>query len=228
MTTKDEGGMAHAAAEKPRVVVVSDHPLTRYGLKLLLDQHGQLECVAEMDFGAASTAAIIESRIDLVVVDVAHPLRKALGWVRRLRSEHGNARVLAVAALPEWLLAVRALRAGAAGFVSKGASTEEIVQAAHLTTQGHGYVGQGALSQLVGSPHSPSGDCQLALLSDCELDVFYYLVDGVSISQIKGRLNMTEKAVRNYKARVSRKLGLSSLASFTQYAVDRGLIAAAS
>jgi DNA-binding NarL/FixJ family response regulator len=210
----------------PRVVVLSDHPIARHGMRVLLEDRDDVEWVGDADCSAAGLAVVDGARADLVVVDIAQPIRETLAWVRCLRSRYTDLRILTMSAQPAWVLGVRALRAGANGFVHKSESLSELMLAIKLTAQGHGYIAQSALSRLVTPSQATTPDDQLlAQLSDCELDVFYYLAEGAPIGRIKERLNITEKAVRNYKSRVTRKLGLGGVHSFAQYAAERGLAA---
>lgn len=203
----------------PRVVVLSDHPLVRHGLRRLLAQHEELSWVADADCSDAGVKLVAEQRADLVVVDISQPIRSALACVRRLRASRNDVRILAMATQPEWLLGMRALRAGANGFVHKGEPLDELILAVNLTAQGRGYIAQSALSRLVDKSVAAPDGHPLLQLSDYELDVFYYLADGVSISRIKEQLNITDKAVRNYKSRVMRKLGLDA-SGFAQCAAS--------
>ena len=211
---------------KPRLAIVSDQPLTRFGTRLALESEGAFQVSIELDCSPTSLATLGERKPDLIVVDIAQPIRKALAWLRRLRAANESVRILAVAAQPEWLMGVRALRAGANSFINKAEDVAELRLAAQLTAQGHGYVGQSALGQLMTNPDTGQASSPFAQLSDCELDVFYYLLDGVPIGQIKERLNITDKAVRNYKSRVTRKLQLNNELSYSEFAVEQGLTAA--
>lgn len=221
-----DGAATFRARSKPRLAIVSDQPLTRFGARLLFESGGAFQVSMELDCSPASLTSLDGRRPDLIVVEIAQPIRRTLAWLRRLRATDNGVRILAVAAQPEWLLGVRALRAGANSFIRKTEDAAELRLAAQLTSQGRGYVGNTALNQLMDVPRSGQAGSPFAQLSDCELDVFFYVLDGVSVSQIKERLNITDKAVRNYKSRVTRKLNLSSELSFSEFAVDQGLIAA--
>jgi two-component system, NarL family, response regulator EvgA len=209
--------------EAARVAIASSQPLTCLGLRLLLDQNKALQWVGESPCSVAALNLIHESQPDLVVVDIARPLRKSLGLIRRLRASSKTLRILASAAQPEWLLGVRALRAGANSFVHKSAELQEILLAVDLCINGHSYVNQASLNQFFNTANEGTVAQKFAQLSDCELDVFYYLVDGTPVSQIKRNLHITEKAISNYKSRVIRALGITLPLELRSFASSHGL-----
>jgi two-component system response regulator EvgA len=212
-----------ALREGARVAVASSQPLVRLGLRLLLNEHHPLEWVGESPCSVAALSLLQESQPDVVIVDLARPLRKSLGLIRRMRASSRGLRILAFAAQPEWLLGARTLRAGANSFVHKSAAPEEILLAVDLCAHGHSYVSQSSLDQFLNADNDGSAAHRFARLSDCELDIFYYLVDGTPVSQIKQHLHITEKAISNYKSRVIRALQIPPPLEFRSFASSHGL-----
>lgn len=212
--------------EPSRVVIVSDHPVARHGLRQSLERSKALEHAADVDCSsAAGVLSVHEHCAELAIVDIVQPIRKALSCVRRLRTAHPKLRILAIAAQPEWLLGTRAMRAGANGFVCKSESVDEILTACEIVARGQGYISREALRPWT-QAHSIRNVSPVERLADSELDVLYYMAGGVSISQIKAKLNLTDKAVRNYKERLLRKLGEDGQVDLGRYAIEQGLIAA--
>lgn len=206
-----------------RVVIISNEPLTRLGLRLLLKQRPELEWVGDSPCSLVALSLMDEHRPDLVIVDIARPLRRSLGLIRRLRASSKPLRILAAAAQPEWLLGARVLRAGANSFVHKSADASELLLAIDLCAHGHGYVSQSSLDQFLHASPQGTAAQKFAQLSDCELDIFYYLLDGTPVSQIKHNLHLTEKAISNYKARVIRALGIPPPLELDSFASSHGL-----
>lgn len=209
-----------------RVLLVDDHPLVRRGLRELLAAAG-IDVVAEAARSEEVLPALAAHPCDIVLLDLSLPGRGGIEVLGDIAGEHPRVRVLVVSAHTEAAYGLRAMRAGAAGYVTKSSAPEEIVAAVRAVATTGRYISEtvaGALADfaLDARPGDRPGPAH-EHLSDREMEVFRLLTRGRTISQIAADLSLSVKTVSTYHARLKDKLGASGSADLVRYAIDNHL-----
>lgn len=202
--------------DKPQVLVVDDHELTRQGVRVVLSRQLGATC-DEASRADEALAKLAKDDFDLVILDLVIPGRDGLELLGEIRRRWPKLPVVMLSGLREEDYAVRALRAGAAGFVSKGAPPAELVEAARKALAGGKFVQPAVAEQLASAP-------QGADLSQRELQILRLVATGKSRKEIAAELSLSEKTIATYRARIARKLGVSTNVELTQYAFRNHLV----
>jgi two-component system, NarL family, invasion response regulator UvrY len=205
------------------VMLVDDHVLVRMGFRMLLKDAG-IEVVAEADSGEQVTALYAQARPDVVVMDLSMPGMGGLEALRRLLAQDSAARVLVLSAHQDSAHPHRALKAGALGYLAKGAAPEELSAAVRAVAQGRGYVDARtaqtlAVAQIDGAEASPAEK-----LSEREFAVFLHLARGATVAQIADTLKLSPSTVGTHLYNVKQKLGAGNQSELTLIALRWGLL----
>jgi two-component system invasion response regulator UvrY len=207
-----------------RIVLADDHALVREGLRRILEEHPDLRVVAEAGTGDEVLGAVAARPVDVVVLDISMPGPGVFDLLKRLGEAHPSVRTVVLTMHREDQYAVRVLRAGAAGYLSKERSPEFLVEAIRKAYRGEVFVSPSLAdtlaAQVVGLGRRPTHQ----LLSDRELDVLVRLAKGQSVKAIAADLALDRKTVSTYHSRIRSKLHLQSDAELIRYALDQGLI----
>lgn len=207
-----------------RILIVDDHAVVRKGMAALLGEHFQdLEC-GEADDGRQGLAAALDGGWDLVIVDIDMPGRSGLDLIQEIRAAMPDFKVLVVSAHSERDYAVRALKLGAAGYVSKQSATDTLVSAVKRVTSGGRYVSPSLAEHLAGNLAGGVNEASHDSLSNRELQVLRMIASGMTLKQIGADLALSEKTVATYRARISEKMGLPTNVDLTRYAMRHGLV----
>ncbi|HMQ72017.1 MAG TPA: response regulator transcription factor [Rubrivivax sp.] len=216
------------------VILCDDHALIRRGIRDTLGDAGDIRVVGEAgDYGELRAlmrqrtvdAAPPRNACDVLVLDINLPGRSGLDVLHALKDEGSPVKVLIVSMYPEDQYAIRALRAGAFGYVNKGGDPQLIVQAVRTVAQGRKYVTPEIAQMLVEGLTAPAGVEQAhQKLSDREMQTLTLIASGKRLSDIADALTLSPKTVSVYRARVLEKLGLSNNAELTVYAIRNGLV----
>lgn len=206
-----------------RFLLVDDHPLVRGGLRLLLLALFPGAAVAEA--GSAQEAMIQagSERWDVVFLDVDLPDRSGLDLLHDLRAAAPDSPVLVVSGMLEEEVGMRALEAGAAGFVSKTSGADEIQAAVRRVRSGRKYLSPELGARLLEKRLNPHHAAPHEALSTREFEVLRLLGKGRTVSDIAATLNLSVKTVSTYRTRVLEKLGLTTTAEIVRYSLERGL-----
>jgi DNA-binding NarL/FixJ family response regulator len=207
-----------------RLLIADDHPIVREGLRRIVQDAPGLEVVGEVANGEELFALLPRVPADIVLLDVTMPGPGFLDVLQRLRSEHPTVAVLALSVHPEDQYAVRALRAGASGYLTKDHSPEELTEAIRRVHRGHRYVSTQLAERLAADLTAGARDVRHEVLSDREYDVLCLLGSGRTVKEIAGSLQLSPKTVSTYRMRVLEKMHASNNADLVRYAALHGLI----
>lgn len=203
-----------------RFLIVDDHAVVRRGLRTLLK-----EAFAEVEVGEAEDAEEALSRLDaaqwdLAVLDVSLPGKGGLELLKTIKSRYPKVSVLMLSALPEAEYAVRALKAGASGYLNKDAPDRELVAAARKALDGGKHISETLAQTLADALHTPEHMDQPHLrLSDRELEVLRLIAQGQTPTQIAKQLALSVKTVSTYRTRILEKMHMKTNAELMRYAV---------
>ena len=215
------------------VILCDDHALIRRGIRDTLADAADIQVVGEAGDYAELRGLLHSLRTpangrptgcDVLVLDINLPGRSGLDVMHALKDEGSALKVLVVSMYPEDQYAIRALRAGAYGYVNKGGDPQLIVQAVRTVAQGRKYVTPEIAQMLVESLTTPTHENAHDKLSDRELQTLVMIASGKRLSDIAEDLTLSPKTVSVYRARVLEKLGLQNNAELTVYAIRNGLV----
>lgn len=208
-----------------RILIADDHPFVRYGVKhVLQDEFPGVE-IGE----AANAPELLEQaakkRWDMIVLDVTMPGRSGLDALHELKAQCPDIRVLVLSMHPEDQFAVRVLRAGAAGYLTKESIPDELVQAVRRILAGGKYIRSSVADLLALQIQCGDGNQPLhARLSDREFQVLAMIAKGKTVTTIADELSLSVKSISTYRSRILDKLNLKTTADLTRYAVHHNLV----
>jgi len=206
-----------------RVLLADDHAIVRNGLKEILESTGDIVVAAEATNGHEALARVRETEIDVAVVDLSMPGRSGIELIKLLKVERPKLRLLVLSMHSEQQYAVRAVRAGAAGYLTKESAADELVAAIRRIAGGGAYISPETAERLVLASNTGSDGPPHTQLSNREYEVFRALVDGKSVTDIAAGLNLSVKTISTHKSRILEKMGLANQADLVRYAVRHNL-----
>lgn len=207
-----------------RLLIADDHTLVREGIKRIVAELSDIEVVDEAVDSSELVRKCRASGVDVLLLDVSMPGRPFLETLRRLREELPSLRVLVLSMHPEEQYAVRALRAGAAGYLTKAHSPGNLEEAIRRVYDGRKYVTPSLAEKLAFALGPEAEGAAHEALSDREYEVMVMLAQGNSVKEIANVLALSPKTVSTYRARVFEKMSFDSNARLVRYAVEHGLI----
>jgi two-component system, NarL family, invasion response regulator UvrY len=207
-----------------RVFIIDDHAIVRAGLRQLLAAEPDMQCTGEAEGGGEAIRKLRESDCDLVLLDIAMPGKNGIETLKQLKKEKPRLRVLMLSMYPEDQYAVRSLKAGAAGYLTKQTPPAELVAAIRHVASGKKYITAPLAEALAESFDTEFDRPAHEGLSDREFQVLRMIGSGKTLSGIADALALSVKTVSVYRARVLEKLRLANSAELTHYAIKHGLV----
>lgn len=212
------------APELLKVVVVDDHVIARGGIRLMLGTAADIVVVAEAGTAQDAMAAIATCAVDVALVDISLPGKSGIDLLRMLRARRPEIAVLMLSTHPEETYALRTMRNGAAGYLTKDVSIGLLVAAVRKAANGGKYFSAALGERLVLQLQGGGGVGGHEGLSKREFEVMVRLAAGEAVGAIGAALSLSPKTVSTYRSRIFDKLGLASNAALTRYAMEEGLI----
>jgi two-component system invasion response regulator UvrY len=207
-----------------RVILCDDHALIRRGIRDTLADEADMRVVGEAGDYTELRGLMRGEACDVLVLDINLPGRNGLDVLHVLKDEGSPVKVLVVSMHPEEQYAIRALRAGAYGYVNKGGDPQAIVNAVRTVAQGRKYVTPEMAERLVESLTTPLNELPHQKLSDRELQTLVMIASGKRLADIAEELMLSPKTVSVYRARVLEKMQLANNSELTVYAIRNGLV----
>ncbi|HEY7559691.1 MAG TPA: response regulator transcription factor [Candidatus Binatia bacterium] len=207
-----------------RVLIADDHPIFRAGLKEALAKERDIEFVGEADNGQIALELARRRRWDVVLLDITMPGKGGLEVLQELRRERPKLPVLILSAHPEDQLALRLLKAGAAGYVTKDKAPEVLLQAVRKVLRGEKYVSEALAEKALLNLVSETGKPLHETLSDREYQVMRLIASGKTVKEIGKELFLSVRTVSTYRSRVLEKMRMKTNAELIRYAVDNKLV----
>jgi DNA-binding NarL/FixJ family response regulator len=208
-----------------RTIVVDDHAIVRRGIVQIVSEHPDIKVVAEAgDYSGLRAALREHPDVDLLLLDVGLPGKNGIDILKTLREEMPKLHVLILSMYPEDQYAVRAFRAGAAGYLNKSSAPEKLIEAINQVVAGRKYVTPEIAHALVENLHAPDSGAPHEKLSDREFQTLKLIASGKRLSDIAETLALSPKTISVYRARILEKMGMSNNAELTHYAIKNGLV----
>lgn len=207
-----------------RLAIADDHPIVREGLRRIAVDDAGITVTGEASTAAELFRLLSVAAVDVVLLDVSMPGATFVETLVELRERHPTVRILVLSVHPEDQWALRALRAGAAGYLTKDHSPEQLVLAIRRVARGGKYVSDTLAEKLAGLIDSGGSRAPHELLSDREFEVLRALGSGMMVKDVAANLNLSAKTVSTYRARLLDKMGLKSQADLVRYVVAHELL----
>ena len=207
-----------------QILVVDDHPLIRKGIVDVLKDEFPQSTIIQASDAVQTMAAVWDQQVDLVLLDLSLPGRSGLELLKEVKSARPKLPVLILSMYPEEQFATRALRAGAAGYLSKDTPSDKLIQAVRRALAGGKFVSQETAERLAAELTIDTSKPLHEQLSDREYDIMLRLASGQGVSDIAATLNLSVKTVSTYRTRLLNKMGKQNNAELTQYAIRNKLI----
>jgi DNA-binding NarL/FixJ family response regulator len=207
-----------------RIVIADDHTIVREGLKQILSTESDFLIAGEAQNGFEVLERVRETDFELLLLDMSMPGKSGIELIRQVRTERPQLRILILSMHGEEQYAVRAIKAGAAGYLTKESASTQLVSAIRRVAGGGAFISPavaeqlalGAMPQTEGLPHTS--------LSDREYQVFEMIVCGRSVTEIAEALSLSVKTISTHKARILLKMGMNNPAELIRYAVEHRLV----
>jgi DNA-binding NarL/FixJ family response regulator len=207
-----------------RVLIADDHPIVREGLRRIASMEAEITVVAEAASAEEMFGALTRAPVDVILLDVSMPGSNFLETLKRIRDDHPSVKILVLSVHPEDQWAVRALRGGASGYLTKDHSPEELVAAVRRVYRGGRYV-SASLAERLALELAPGSDrLPHNRLSDREFEVLCALGSGLSVKEASEKLGVSPKTVSTYRTRLMEKMQMATTAELVRYAAQHGLI----
>lgn len=206
-----------------RVLVADDHAVVRKGLVHIASEAYDIEVTAEAANGDEVLEKVGRSPFDVAVVDISMPGRSGIDVLQQLHASHPDLPVLILSVHAEDQYAVRMLKMGAAGYVSKDRAPEELAGAIRTVAQGRRYVSPTVAALLADTLADPSHEHAHDRLSSREFEVLSLIAAGQTPTRIAEQLHLSVKTVSTYRARILEKMGMKTTAELMRYGIEHGL-----
>lgn len=207
-----------------RILIVDDHPIARLGLRYMLEAPKAGHRVGEAEDAATALTMLREGRWDLMTLDLSlDGGRNGIELLKQVRQNWPQLPVLVVSMHEEERYGVRALRAGAHGYLTKGAGPKKLLEAVDRLMAGHTYISE-HLAELLVRDVAPDSSRGHRDLSDREYQILQLLASGMRVSDVATQLALSVNTVSTYRGRILRKLNLRHTAELTRFAIENGLI----
>jgi two-component system invasion response regulator UvrY len=207
-----------------KILLADDHAIVRRGLKQIIAETPDMMVVDEASNGHEVLTKVMRHDYSVILLDISMPGKSGLDVLKELKNERPKLPVLILSMYPEEQYAVRVLRAGASGYLTKEGAPEELIYAIRKVVQGKKYVSASLAEKLV---FDLDGDSQKPLhesLSDREFQVLCMIASGKTVSDISEELALSVKTISTYRTRLLEKMKMKNNAELTHYAVQNHLV----
>jgi len=223
--------------EKIKVMVVDDHVVVRTGLKALLNKQADLEVIAEAENGAEAVEKARETNPDVIIMDITMPVMDGIEATKRLKKEKAENHVVALTVHEDKQFLIQMMKAGASGYISKQARSEELVAAIQTAASGNVFLQPTQLRWLVEGYHAPAPKrsagagaaagtekTELSMLSKREIQVLELVAKGLTSTEIGEKLGISPKTIYRHRDRIKNKLKIRSNSELVLFAIRTGLV----
>jgi DNA-binding NarL/FixJ family response regulator len=207
-----------------RIIIADDHAIVRKGLKQILAETSDMVVAGEAANGQEVLEQASKDDWDLVLLDIAMPGRGGIDILKQLRRERPKLPILILSMYPEEQYALRALKAGASGYLTKQSAPEELISAIRKVSQGRRYVSSSLAEKLAAYLHKDTERAVHELLTDREYQVMVMIASGKTVKQIADELSLSVKTISTHRAHALQKLGMRNNAEITYYAIKHALV----
>jgi two-component system invasion response regulator UvrY len=206
-----------------RILIVDDHDLVRHGLERVFEKTQSMKIVAGKSSGIDALHWLRHNECDVVLLDISMPGLSGIEVLKQIHEEKPNLPILILSNYPEDQYALRLIKSGAAGYLTKGCATAVLVNAVRDVANGNKYFSPAVQEMLVNEVNLPTEKLPHEILSDREFNIFLLLVAGKCVNEIAEQLSISNKTVSTHKANLMIKMNLHNVSDLVRYAVKHGL-----
>ncbi|HOT44146.1 MAG TPA: response regulator transcription factor [Spirochaetota bacterium] len=207
-----------------RIIIADDHEIVRAGLKQIIADDPELSVEGEAGDGQELLEKLRKNRYDVVLLDMKMPGRSGLEILKQLKMEHPSLPVLVLSMHPEEQYAVRTIRAGASGYITKETAPDRLVEAIRKVCSGGKYISASLAEQLADSVADSRSKPPHEYLTDREFQVMSMIASGKTITEIAKELFLSVKTISTYRQRILEKMNMKNNAELTHYVISNNLI----
>lgn len=207
-----------------RILIVDDHVIVREGLKAILAPLTDTQVVAEAGDAPSAMRQLGAHKVDLVLLDIGLPGRSGVDLLKQIKVEFPALAVLVLSNYPEDQYAVRVIKQGAAGYLTKESAPDQLAAAVRKAAQGGKYISPSVAERLFEAVGNGNGALPHEALSDREFEIFKMIAAGKSLTGIAEHFNVSVKTVSTHRTRILEKTALLTNADITRYALEHHLI----
>ena len=208
-----------------KILIADDHSIVREGLKQIVAESPEMSVRGEAVNGQQVLDLVHKTDYDLILLDIAMPGRGGIDTLKQLKIEKPEIPVLILSMYPEDQYALRAIKAGASGYLTKESAPEELIGAIKKVARGGKYVSTDLAEKLVENLGKDTEKPDHTMLSDREYQVMTMIATGKTVKEIGDELSLSVKTISTNRTRALEKMGMKNNAEFTYYAIKQGLVA---
>lgn len=206
-----------------RILIADDHAIVRHGLKQIIEESGEMRVVAEAESGSAALRKLRETVCDAVLLDISMPDMSGIDVLKQIHTEKPLLPILILSIYPEDQYAMRLIKAGAAGYMTKESAPSEVVNALLRVAGGKKYISPAVAELLANEIGADEEKLPHQTLSDREYQIFLLIAAAKTVSEIADALALSVKTVSTYRSRILEKMSLHNNAELMRYAIDNHL-----
>jgi DNA-binding NarL/FixJ family response regulator len=206
------------------ILIVDDHAVVRAGLRQIISGVSDMAVADEANGGIEALTKIRNKGYSMVVLDISMPDKSGLDVLKEIRNGYPGLPVLMLSMYPEDQYAVRAMRSGAAGYMTKDSAPEELVTAIRTVASGRKYISSDFAERIACNIDACMKKEPHEILSDREYQILCTIASGKTVSEIAGQLSRSVKTISTYRSRILKKMQLKNNAELTNYAIRNHLI----
>jgi DNA-binding NarL/FixJ family response regulator len=207
-----------------RMLIADDHEIFRKGVRGLIKEMNFKIVVDEASNGQEVITKMWKNEYDAVLLDISMPGRNGIDILKQLKGFKPNLQILMLSMYPEEQFAIRAMKAGAAGYLTKAAKSDELILAIQNVLKGKRYISSSLADKLVNYVKSGDEEAPHEVLSDREYEVMCMTAEGKSVKQIAMELSLSDKTISTYRARILSKMNMNNMAQLIQYVMSNGIL----
>lgn len=207
-----------------KILIADDHPVVRVGMKHIIEKAHDMVVVDEASNGTEALRKVLEGTVDVVLLDISMPGRGGLEVLEQIKKEKPHLPVLILTMHPEKQYAIRALKTGASGYLTKASASSELTTAIRKVSRGGKYIGPSLAEKLAADLEIDSEKQPHETLSNREYQVMCMISSGKTLTEIAEDLCLSIKTISTYRARILEKMDMNNNAELTHYAIQNHLI----
>ena len=207
-----------------KILIADDHPIVRRGLKQIISETVDMEVTGEASNGQEVINKVRKDNYDIILLDLSMPVRSGLDILKELKTIKPKINILVLSVHPEKQYAIRVLKLGASGYLTKDSASDELIQAIRKVASGKKYITHTLAEELAGELDLDRDKKPHEILSDREFQVLCLIASGKTIKQISDELFLSEKTISTYKSRIFEKMRMGTDAELIRYAIEEKLV----
>jgi two-component system, NarL family, invasion response regulator UvrY len=207
-----------------KILIVDDHAIVREGLSRIIGAEADMMVAGMAKDGTEVIRLMLDKEIDVVVLDISMPGKSGLDLIKDLKQVQPLVKILMLSMYPEERFAMRSIKAGASGYLTKEMAPEEIVSAVRTIYSGRKYITPALADMIAEELQNPSEKVPHELLSDREFEVLCMLAIGKPVVEIASTLSLSESTVSTYRMRILQKMNLKTNSDLIHYGIEHGLV----